>query len=218
MYGPFRGLNYEVKTTWGDPCSKLLGAYEFCLHEVIYEVIDQFSGYSVVDLGCAEGYYAAGLAAKLGSNAILIADTNKASLEQCKQLINSNCSHIKVTEISYAKPGPVATFLSDNPNSVVFVDIEGFEKDLFDDCDFISKLREAVVIVELHEFVHQGICQSAKDSLEETHEVQILREIDPSPEDYPEIANLDGISRSLALCESRPIIMKWIYAKPKNYI
>ena len=70
--GPFAGMRYPgVQSVCSTIVPKLIGCYEKELHSVI-ELICSQQYNSVVDIGCAEGYYAVGLAMRL-QNAQLFA-------------------------------------------------------------------------------------------------------------------------------------------------
>ena len=60
--GPFKGLKYPEYISCGSAIySKLLGTYEAELHDFIYSILRQDLEI-LVDIGCAEGYYAVGFA------------------------------------------------------------------------------------------------------------------------------------------------------------
>ena len=59
--GPFAGMTYVRGVSCANTISRLLGSYEAELHPVVEQVISR-SYPTVIDVGCAEGYYAIGLA------------------------------------------------------------------------------------------------------------------------------------------------------------
>ena len=62
--GPFQGMRYLDEIVWGSVTPRWLGCYEWELHGAVRQILDR--GYkTIIDVGCAEGYYAVGLA--LGS-------------------------------------------------------------------------------------------------------------------------------------------------------
>src|SRR5262245_45426434 len=66
QHGPFKGLAYFDETVWGSITPKWLGSYEAELHPAIEEIISR-PYETIIDVGCAEGYYAVGLAATIPS-------------------------------------------------------------------------------------------------------------------------------------------------------
>jgi hypothetical protein len=63
--GPFQGLHYPHRRSVGSaPLPKLLGSYESELHAALEQLLTE-EHETVVDIGCAEGYYAVGLGLRL---------------------------------------------------------------------------------------------------------------------------------------------------------
>ena len=59
--GPFAGMEYVTQAAEGVLVARLLGAYESELHPHLAAFVAQGLD-CVIDVGCAEGYYAVGLA------------------------------------------------------------------------------------------------------------------------------------------------------------
>ena len=59
--GPFKGMAYVAASTEGALMPRLLGVYESELHPHLQEILGR-GVEQVIDLGCAEGYYAVGVA------------------------------------------------------------------------------------------------------------------------------------------------------------
>jgi hypothetical protein len=73
LTGPFRGMTYLDETVWGPITPKWAGSYEIELADIIEENIK--SGYDrVLNIGCAEGYYAADLLIEIHEDHHLTAD------------------------------------------------------------------------------------------------------------------------------------------------
>jgi hypothetical protein len=73
--GPFAGMLYGNDVNCGAYVAKLVGSYEQELHQVVHEIIGR-DYRTIVDVGCAEGYYAVGLALKTKSAEIHAFDTD----------------------------------------------------------------------------------------------------------------------------------------------
>ena len=65
--GPFAGMKYVCQST-GALCPKLLGCYESELHPAIAKAISR-QPKNIINVGCAEGYYAIGMARAKGGAA-----------------------------------------------------------------------------------------------------------------------------------------------------
>ena len=71
--GPFKGMTYVAAPSEGGLAPKLLGVYEATLNDVFLGASDQ--GYDVVlNVGCAEGFYAVGCARLLPDIPVLAWD------------------------------------------------------------------------------------------------------------------------------------------------
>ena len=64
MAGPLKGLDFLPHSAEGCHVAKLLGCYEQPLHPFIERAI-QTAYQVVVNIGCAEGYYAVGMARRM---------------------------------------------------------------------------------------------------------------------------------------------------------
>ncbi len=68
---------------------KLLGSYESELHATLEELLaHEYT--AVVDVGCAEGYYAVGLGLRLRNAAIYAFDTNPRARSACAEMAKLN--------------------------------------------------------------------------------------------------------------------------------
>ena len=76
--GPFAGMSYPVQASEGGRAPRLLGAYEASLHPVIETVIAR-AYRQVLDIGCAEGYYAVGLARRIPDTIVHARDSDLAA-------------------------------------------------------------------------------------------------------------------------------------------
>ena len=87
--GPFKDLEYLSKSLEGCYVPKILGCYEQPLHTTIEKVIA--THYDVVlNIGSAEGYYAAGLAKRMPKTLIKAFDLNKSVKEPILGLLQTN--------------------------------------------------------------------------------------------------------------------------------
>ena len=90
QHGPFSGMVYPEMTAIGSSLvPKLLGSYEQELHPVLDAICA--NDYSeIIDIGCAEGYYACGLAMKIPTARVFAFDTNNEAIHLCKQMAEKN--------------------------------------------------------------------------------------------------------------------------------
>ena len=88
--GPFQGLHYPHRRSVGSALlPKLLGSYESELHAALEQLLTQ-EHETVLDIGCAEGYYAVGLGLRLSKAEIYAFDTNPRGGEACAEMARLN--------------------------------------------------------------------------------------------------------------------------------
>ena len=145
--GPFQGMRYLDEIVWGSVIPRWLGCYEWELHGAVRRILDR--GYkTIIDLGCAEGYYAVGLALKIPSAKVFAFDTDFISRRQLSRLARLNHVEKRVQPGSYCSHADLEAIAS--PGSLVVCDIEGFEQQLLDPANAASLLRSDI-LVEVHD-------------------------------------------------------------------
>jgi hypothetical protein len=174
MTGPFSGMPYLDETVWGSIVPKWLGSYEWELGGVISEILDQ--GYAtVVDVGCAEGYYAAGLARRLVDSRIFAFDADPFSRGQTRRLAALAGVSERVSMGSFCQHSDLVTIRRDFAGSMLVVcDIEGSEWEFLDpvQCRY---LEECDILVEIHEvYGIRDFGASMSDRFAATHEIHSI--------------------------------------------
>jgi hypothetical protein len=146
LTGPFEGMRYIDEMVWGLVPPKWLGAYEAELADIVEEIIKR--GYSrILNIGCAEGYYAVGLALRDRACEVFAFDIDPICRVQTRRLARLNevsdqvhvcgeCNHERLEN------------LIDN-KTLVLSDIEGYEVVLLDP-ERIPKLKRVDLLIEIH--------------------------------------------------------------------
>jgi hypothetical protein len=216
-HGPFArvGMQYKVEGfTWGDPVLKWLGLYESCLHPAIDAAAARSGITTVVDVGCAEGYYAAGLGRLLGARRIRAFDTNARTHPICEGLVRLNCPEADFAIGGRIDAGALDQLLGEEP-ALLFMDCEGDERNLLR-LSVAPNLRQTEVIVECHEFMkgYRGIVDELIAEFRDTHHATVISERDVAATEVPELRALSGMHRSLLTCETRYEQMRWLHLEP----
>ena len=102
----------------------------------------------MLNIGCAEGYYAVGLARAMPRARSLAFDTNPKAQAACKQLAAKNGVSDRVTVGGLFSPSDFADYVDES--TLVFCDIEGAELELLDPA-LAPALESLDLIVESHE-------------------------------------------------------------------
>ena len=220
--GPFKGLKYPfLSSLYSTLFPKLLGCYEFELHEILRKAF-QTEYYSILDIGCAEGYHAVGLARHFKDSIIYAVDIDPEAREKTKVMAESN--GIPVGEKFQILNEVTPEFLLGlNPSHrhLIFSDCEGYEAVLFSE-EVISHLNKSDFIVEMRDFVSPGVSDELTKRFEGTHAVKLIKSIDDIFR-YREISNPELLSipipdRINILAEKRPTQMEWIFCEARKMV
>ena len=82
MQGPLKGLDFLPQSAEGCHIAKLLGCYEQPLQPHIEAAIAA-NYLTILNIGCAEGYYAVGMASRMPHTQVLAFDLNPTAQEVC---------------------------------------------------------------------------------------------------------------------------------------
>lgn len=207
LSGPFKGMIYGAQASEGSRAARMIGAYEASLHPVIEEIVAQDYAL-VIDIGCAEGYYAVGLARRMAQVEVWARDASVKAQAMCRELALANGVAERVAVGGEMAHGDFAVCLT--RKSLVICDIEGAEADLLDPV-LAPGLLAADLLVETHEAISPGIAERIADRFRASHEVKILgRKLDDSglPAWMERLSDMD---RLLALWEWRTGPTPWLW-------
>lgn len=216
-HGPFRGMKYPQGDAAGSVIvPKMLGSYERELHEVIEKICQ--SDYSeVVDIGCAEGYYAIGLARRMPNCRVYAFDSDGRAIELCQKMAEVNQVASRLVTGSWCD-GSKLQALPFTRKALIFCDCEGYEKELFTE-EVIKHLKHHDVLVEVHDCNDIETSVVLRRRFAETHTITVIESIDDIKKahtyDYPELEKYDLATRRKLVGEYRASIMEWFFMTPK---
>ena len=205
--GPFAEMTMVQQRTEGCLVPKLLGCYEQELHEVLRSLPAR-NYEAVINIGCAEGYYAVGLARLLPAAEIWAYDIAPAARKTCAALAQENgvADRVRIGEL----------FTQDDfqgfagKRVLVACDIEGAETDLLDP-EAAPGLCAMDVLVELHDCFDPTISGRVIERFEASHEIRFIQTGARNLGDFPELAKLEHLDQLLALWEWRTGPTPWAY-------
>jgi len=101
-------------------------------------------------------------------------------------------------------------------NSLLLVDIEGYEFELFEKIK-MSRLRHTYIVIEIHDFDGESPdkVEDLLSLLANTHSISVLTTGSRNLDNYVELANFHDNDRWLIVSEGRPSLMKWVCCEPK---
>ncbi|MDQ1637039.1 MAG: hypothetical protein QOF62_378 [Pyrinomonadaceae bacterium] len=214
--GPFKGLKYIDHSLASVYVPKLLGIYERELHPVI-ETASLLHIDHVIDIGAAEGYYAVGMARRFKSAAITAFETDPSGQRAIKELARRNDVESRVNILGKCELQDLEQALAIGDKHLIVCDVEGYEETLLD-IDRLPKLRDAFILVELHDFVNRGLSDVIRGRFSETHGIAEIWQETRSVRDFPfqslHTRLLPNVYIENELNEYRPERMSWFWMQP----
>jgi hypothetical protein len=210
--GPFAGMGYLSEAVCSSLVPKLLGSYEAELHEVLAEILSR-DYETVIDVGCAEGYYAVGLALALPRARVHAFDIDARARELCTTLARANkveervivegeCDHERLNSLIC---GP----------TLIVCDCEGCELQLLDP-ELAPELLKSDLLIELHDMIVPNITPTILSRFAETHEVTLVDAAERDPSAFPILKDFDLLTQRTAVAEFRDGPMQWGYLQAKT--
>lgn len=209
--GPFAGMHYVRNASEGALLPRLIGSYESELHPHIL-AFAQEGLTDVIDVGCAEGYYAVGLARLMPEVTVHAFDTDPAARAGCAALAQLNGVSDRVKVGGAFAGEDFATFTPGK--TLVFMDIEGGERQLLDPALYPA-LKALAVIVETHPAPGHDLTRQAIERFAPTHDI-ILVQQGPKTTPLPAwLGQLSHMDQLLAGWEWRLRPTPWLVMRPK---
>lgn len=213
LHGPFRGMKYPAARAIGSALfAKLLGSYERELHPIIERCIAEDYTH-VVDIGCAEGFYAVGLALRMPKARVWAFDIEPEALRLCRAMGELNGVADRIT-FGGACGASDLLALPLGRKALVISDCEGFEMKLFTD-DVCRRLASHDFLIESHDYKVPATARCLLERFARSHDVEIIRSISdfcrPQIFAYRELENFDKATQISLLAELRPAEMEWLF-------
>ncbi len=126
--GPFAGMHYISSSSGSVLAPKLIGSYECELHDAIISSLKKQYD-TIIDVGCAEGYYAAGFAKFCcGTPRIYAFDSNSKAQAKCRELLRENILEERVEIEGFCDAKCLQRIA--HGRTLVICDCEGYEIEL----------------------------------------------------------------------------------------
>lgn len=218
LHGPFKGLRYPDLKAYGSPIfPKLIGSYEIELESVIEGIIRE-KYKKIIDVGCAEGFYAVGLARAIPETTVYAFDISEKALSLCRKMAEINNVEDRLVLGSFFSEESLLNF-DMAERTLLISDCEGYEKRLFTSRS-VEKLKNCDVLIETHDLYDYSISYIMKDLFKDTHDLTVIL----STEDlqkmktykYSELESLTISEKKVVLEEMRARIQEWHFYKAKR--
>ncbi len=217
LNGPFKGMKYPKLDSVGSTLyPKIIGSYEKELHPTI-ERLSNIKYERIIDVGCAEGYYAVGFGLLFPNAQVHGYDINPKARNLCQSMATINgtadrlilgdrCTSAVLKEFDYKK------------KTLILSDCEGFEKDLFTSSN-IDSLKRADLLIEIHDFIDITISEHLESLFADSHFIHRVKSEDDLDKakmyDFPETKKMSLEEKRILFSEGRPQLMEWFFCESK---
>ncbi|CAB4137900.1 hypothetical protein UFOVP328_124 [uncultured Caudovirales phage] len=212
--GPFAGMFIVPHFMWGDGdvVGKLLGVYEDELHEFVEHAINNKPD-SVINVGCAEGYYSVGFARRLPDTPVLAVDVEPASAV----IVNENATNNSLSNVTAVTQLVDTAWLESTcsllTNPLLIFDCEGAELALLDPVQ-VPALKHCSILVECHDCIIPNITQDLIQRFSSTHKIQSADQTTKDAYQFEFLKGLSDCDKWALVHEGRPSTMTWLYMVP----
>jgi hypothetical protein len=188
-----------------------MGVYEDELHLSIEAAISADPDL-VINVGCAEGYYAVG--PKLRTKAFTVAvDIEQKALEICK--INAQANNTVIDQyLTSITAQDLHSLLESYQTPWLILDCEGYEEELLD-IDICTNLQKCRILAETHDVFRPGLTDRLRQKFKTSHEVVCLQQKTKDPYQFYWTAPLSDCDKWALVHEGRPVTSTWLWMSPR---
>lgn len=216
-HGPFQGMKYPKAQSIDNLFSKLIGSYERELDSIL-EKICKTNYTEIVDIGCAEGYYAVGLTMRIPSATMFAYDIDEKAKALCVEMAKLNHVVQRIVMGTFCDANTL-TSIPFKERGLIISDCEGYERNLFT-TEIIPFLAHHDLLIEIHDLIDIEISSLIRKRFENTHHITSIQSIDDITKAhtyfYKELSGYDLASRKILLAEDRSAIQEWFFLTPKK--
>jgi hypothetical protein len=210
--GVFKGMVFEPDVYEGNIIPRVLGIYEGPVQGFIASVLGTPYD-NIVNVGCAEGYYAVGLALKFPATPVFAFEKVDALKRACRLVAGDNGVEGRLHFGDLFDLDQARRF--SGRRNLLICDIEGGEFPLFSK-EMIDVLAMSDLIVEVHP-TNRGDVDIADwfARFASTHEVTIANSEDRKPVLPSELQPLGDLSALISICEFRGAPTPWAFFRSR---
>ncbi|MFP4352331.1 MAG: hypothetical protein ACLFRP_06415 [Puniceicoccaceae bacterium] len=215
LAGPFAGLRYIHTSIGSAYYNKLIATYEIELHGEV-ERLKALAPAKIIDVGTAEGYYAAGFARAVPGSRVVAFEGEELGRRLQKRLLRRNGLEDRVRVEGFCDRATLSRELEGEDAALVILDCEGYEKELFDPAA-IPALARCHLLIELHFFADSDIREVIRERSAHTHEATHVRTRERTLADFPADPVLRFAPRALKryfMLEGRNEATEWLILRP----
>jgi hypothetical protein len=210
LSGLFKGMVIPDEYAWGDSdvIAKLIGTYESELREALLKAVERAPSI-IINVGCAEGYYAVGLARLLPNATVYAFDIDSRACAICSRAADENGVSNRIVIDGLCTTGHLAEITERPDHILIVMDCEGAERELLDPAK-APGLARCDIIVETHDVIDADIVATLQNRLSTAHDIQRISQGGRNPNEIPELTRLSELDRWLTINENRGETMTWL--------
>lgn len=179
--GPFAGLLYVSQAAGSSLLNKLIGCYEEPLHSYLEKIkLDSYD--TIVDIGCAEGYYLIGLGISFPHAHLVGFDSNSQALKLASLLAEKNNIGGR---LQLKRTCTFETLEKSIVGETLLIcDAEGFETEILNPILSPKLAQIKTIIVETHDHKKPGASDTVKNRFQSTHIIETITLTPANPDHY----------------------------------
>lgn len=221
--GPFAGMNHIHDTMASGYVPKLLGIYERELHDIIIN-LSTLGLRHVINIGAADGYYAVGLSRLFSEMRVIAFEMEESGREFLRAMAEQNGVLAQVEIRGRCEAGDLSSAIEAPRKTLILCDVEGYEEVLMDP-EKVPGLRQAHLLVEIHENKNPGVFDKIRSRFESSHQIQTIWQEKREAAEFPFATRytqaLDPEHLARAVDEGRPVRlgaapMSWFWMVPTD--
>lgn len=216
--GQFAGMTYLAQPSEGGVTAKLLGSYEACL-QPFFENLPKAGYDAVLNVGCAEGYYAIGCARLLPGIPVLAWDIDPRARRMCAELARLNGVEHQLDLRHEFEPAHLEAVreelkgrIGSEPYALLVMDCEGAEFDLLDPS--LADYSWLDLVVEVHPNRSRTVAL-LMDRFRDTHEIELKQAETVVPELPDWLQQLGHLDQILTVWEWRAVPTPWLILRSR---
>jgi hypothetical protein len=209
--GPFAGMKILNQRSWGDGdvAPKLLGTYEIELREALLRFQRRSYG-AIVNVACAEGYYAVGLARLNPSWRVYAFDKDPKAQQLCHEAAKINGVADRVIIDGFCSAEVLSSLTRKHGTLLCVIDCGGYELELLTSVFLDQYGRTSDFIVECHDRVAPGTTSELQKRFKYSHRVTLVKPSARDPNNFDFLSQFNDMERWLAVSEMRGYLMNWL--------
>jgi hypothetical protein len=209
--GLFKGMQYLPASAEGALMPRLLGVYESELHPYLRRFLET-PPEAIIDVGCAEGYYAVGLARLVSGATVYAHDIDDKARAACARLAEINGVSERVVVGGEFTPADFARFA--DKRTLVIVDAEGAELEVLKP-EAAPALAGMSLIVETHDVYRPGAEREIVARFAATHDIVRVTQQQKVCDLPPWMHALNQLDQLIAVWEFRLQPTPWLILTPR---